>query len=284
MATHHPQHPAIIMRTSISGVALSLCAFGAGVLTSSAQIVTQWNFNSVTPDANSSTGSVLASFGSGTATAIGGVTTAFAAGSPRDIAASDNTAWSLSGWPVQGTASGTAGAVFMASTAGFSLPIQVSFDLRQTATASERFQLQATADGTTFTNVNGGMASFGTVGNNTATSFDSSGLFVNTAASSSQAFVQSVTYTFVAGSAYENNANFGFRVVSVFEGLQYDAAGANSNYGTSGNLRIDMVTVSTGGVPVPEPATSAAMLGLVAMAAVLVRRRPWRQTGKTGQA
>lgn len=272
------------MRTSLSGVALSLCAFGAGVLTSPAQIVTQWNFNSVTPDANSSTGSVLASFGSGTAAAIGGVSTAFAAGSPRDLAASDNTAWSLSGWPAQGTASGTAGAVFMASTAGVFVPVQVSFDLRQTATASERFQLQATTDGTNFANVTGGMGSFGTVGNNTATSFDGGGLFINTAASSSQAFVQSVTYTFIAGSAYENNANFGFRIVSVFEGLQYDAAGAISTYGTSGNLRLDMVTVSAGGVPVPEPAASAALLGLAAFATVVVRRRPWRRRESSGAA
>ena len=272
------------MRTTLSGVALGVCAFGAVSLTCSAQIITQWNFNSATPDANSGTGSLVASIGSGTASAIGGVTTAFAAGSPRDAAASDNTAWSLSGWPAQGTASGTAGAVFRASTAGFSLPIQVSFDLRQTATASERFQLQATADGTTFANVAGGIGSFGTVGNNTATSFDSSGLFINTAAGSSQAFVQSVTYTFVAGSAFENNANFGFRVVSVFEGMQYDAAGANSTYGTTGNVRLDMVTVSAGGVPVPEPAASAALLGLAAFAVVIARRKPWRRAEQTHPA
>jgi hypothetical protein len=211
---------------------------------------------------------------------IGGVSGSFATGSPRD-GASDNTAWSLTGWPAQGTASGTAGAQFLVSTAGFGGTLQISFDLRQTTTASERFQLQATSDGVTFTNVSGGVASVGAVGNNTATSFDSTGLFENTAANGSQAFVQAITYTFAEGGPYENNALFGFRLVSIFEGTQYDAAGASANYGTSGTIRLDLVSVNAlpratppdGGVvaAVPEPATLATGLGLLALA-VLARR------------
>lgn len=267
------------MRTSIIGVA-GACLFAVLSPVASAQLITQWNFNSVVPDASTSTGSVLPSIGSGAASVIGGVSASFAAGSPRDGAASDNTAWSLAGWPSQGTASGTAGAQFMVSTAGFFGPIQVSFDLRQTTTASERFQLQATSDGVNFFNVSGGTATFGTVGNNTATSFDASGLFINTAANSSQAFVQSVTYSFLAGSAFENNANFGFRLVSVFDGAGYDAAGATANYGTSGTLRLDLVTVSSVGAAVPEPATNALLMGACALAAVVWRRqRAARRSG-----
>jgi hypothetical protein len=152
------------------------------------------------------------------------------------------------------------------STLGILAPVQISFDLRQSATASERFQLQATADGVNFSNVSGGSASFGLVGNNTDTSFSAAGLYINSVAASSQAFVQNIAYTFAPGSAFQNNLNFGFRLVSVFDGAQYDAAGPSSTYGASGTLRIDMVTVSAIQA-VPEPAVGAgwiaALLGLV---------------------
>jgi hypothetical protein len=259
------------MRMPIVGGLAGACIFAALPLVASSQIITLWDFNSSTPDATSSTGSAAPSIGSGAASAIGGVNATFAAGSPRDDA-TDNTAWSLAGWPAQGTGSGTAGAQFMVSTVGFSEAIQISFDLRQTTTASERFQLQATSDGINFFDVSGGVASVGTTGNNTGTSFDSSGLFINTVASSSQAFVQSITYSFLADSAFEDNANFGFRLVSVFEGSQYDAAGASANYGTTGTLRLDMVTVSAAPPAVPEPATSAIWMGVCALGAVIYWR------------
>jgi|GEM_PF-620471 len=263
------------MRMPIVGCMLGACVFAAFTCASSAQIITQWTFNSVVADASTSTGSSLPSVGNGTASAIGDVNAGFAAGSPRDDAVSDNTAWSLSHWPAQGGDSGMAGAQFLVSTAGIFDRIEISFDFRQSLTASERLQLQATSDGVSFSNVSGGTASFGTTGNNTGTSFDTDGLLINTAASSSQAFVQSVTYTFTAGSEFEDNANFGFRIVSVFDGAQYDAAGASSNYGTSGTVRLDMVTVSSasGAVAVPEPATSGLAMGAFALAVVLTRRR-----------
>ncbi len=239
----------------------------------SAQIITQWNFNSVAPDASTSTGSLLPSIGVGTASTLGGVSSSFAAGSPRD-AASDNSAWSLASWPAQGTASGTAGALFRVSTIGFTDAIQISFDLRQTATASERFQVEASFDGVNFSALSGGVASWGATGNNLSTSFDSSGLFINTVAASSQAFVQSITYTFAADSGFEDNANFAFRLVSVFEDGSYDAAGATANYGTTGTVRLDMVTVAAvGTAAVPEPATNALLMGAAALGVVFWRRR-----------
>lgn len=235
----------------------------------------QWNFNSAVPDGNSATGSMLPSFGTGSATTVGGITAAFAAGSPRDLG-SDNTAWSLGGWPAANVGSGTAGVQFMASTLGSTGLIQISFDLRQSATASERFQLQATSDGVNFFNVSGGAASFGAVGNNLDTSFSSSGLYVNTVAASSQAFAQNITYTFAAGSTFQNNLNFGFRLVSVFDGIAYDAAGAASTYSSSGTLRIDLVTISTI-QPVPETAAGTLWMSVVLGFAVAARRyRFWR--------
>lgn len=255
-----------------------ICAlFCIGFHDAQAQLaLAQWNFNSVVPDANSATGSVLPSFGSGSATTLAGVTATFAAGSPRDLA-SDNTAWSLGGWPTAGVGSGTAGVQFMTSTLGALGLIQISFDLRQSATASERFQLQATADGVNFFNVSGGVPNFGTVGNNLDTAFSATGLYVNTVAASSQAFVQNISYTFAAGSAFQNNPNFGFRLVSVFDGMAYDAAGASSTYSSSGTLRIDLVTVSTIQA-VPEAATGA-WAAVVLGAAFGARRYRLRRKG-----
>ena len=109
----------------------------------------------------------------------------------------------------------------------------------------------------------------------TATAFGADGVYINTAANSSQAFVQEILYSFSPDSDYDDNANFGFRLVSVFDGTAYDAAGASANYGTGGSLRLDLVSVSV--VPttaaVPEPATNALMLGAGALAAVVYRRR-----------
>jgi hypothetical protein len=265
------------MRTTKLGVVLCTFAF-AGVIHAVGQVtIAQWNFNSAAPDGNSATGSILPSTGAGTASLIGGTTAAFAAGSPRDLAA-DNTAWSIASWPAQGTASGTAGVQFLVSTVGLLNSIQVSFDLRQTGTASERFQLQATADGVNFANVSGGIASFGAVGNNSGTSFSTSGLYLNSVATANQAFVQNIRYTFAAGSVYENNPNFGFRLVSIFNGAQYDGAGTGS-YATSGTLRLDLVNVA-GMAPalataVPEPAVNAGWIVVVFVLGWAVRR--WRR-------
>ena len=256
------------------GSVVGACLFATLLPAASAQLITQWNFNSANADGSTSTGSVLPSWGVGTASAIGGVSNGFAAGSPRDSVA-DNSAWNLGRWPAQGTASGTAGAQFMVSTAGFFGAIEIAFDLRQTTTASERYQLQVTADGMNFVNVSGGTGSFGTAGNNSATAFGADGLYINTAANSSQAFVQEILYSFSPDSDYDDNANFGFRLVSVFDGAAYDAAGASANYGTGGSLRLDLVSVSVmpATAAVPEPATNAFLLGAGALAAVVYRRR-----------
>jgi hypothetical protein len=268
------------MKTTKLG--LVLCVFVlVGVIHAVGQVtIAQWNFNSAVPDGNSASGSLLPSVGAGSASLIGGTTGIFAAGSPRDPA-SDNTAWSIASWPAQGAGSGTAGVQFLVSTVGLLNSIQISFDLRQSATASERFQLQATANGVNFTNVSGGVASFGAAGNNLATSFSNTGLYINEVAATNQAFVQNIRYTFAAGSAYENNPNFGFRLVSVFEGAQYDAAGTGS-YAASGTLRIDLVGVAGSApvaVAVPEPAVSAGWIVTTVVLGWALRRRHrlWRK-------
>jgi hypothetical protein len=61
----------------------------------------------------------------------------------------------------------------------------------------------------------------------------------------------------------------------VFEDASYDAAGATSNYSTAGTLRIDLVTISqlpAAASAVPEPATNAFVLGMLALGVGLLRR------------
>ena len=74
------------------------------VLTNPGTVFAQWDFNSVPPDADTSTGALTPSIGAGTATPVGGITNGFTAGSTSDPAASDNSAWSTGSYPAQGTA------------------------------------------------------------------------------------------------------------------------------------------------------------------------------------
>jgi len=226
---------------------------GVASRTSSAGVIAQWNFNSTTPDATSTTGSTTPSAGSGTLTTIGGASSAFAAGSPSDPAASDNTALQTSAYPASTSGSGTAGLQVNVSTLGQAGPVQISLDFRQSGTASRYFQLQASSDGTNFTNVSGGAASIATPGNNSP-SFSNAGLYANTTNTSTTQFVQGIIYTFPTGSVYENDPNFAFRFVSVFDPTTGNTSytGSNGTYsGSSGTARFDMVTVA------PEPASAA---------------------------
>lgn len=249
---------------------------------SHAAIITQFNFNSTTPDGTSTTGSLAPSIGTGSLNLIGGTTSTFASGSgSTDPASTDNTALNTTGYPTQGTGSGTAGVRFNVSTAGFT-GISISFDLRQSNTASQYFQLQASTNGTTFTNVSGGTASILTQGSGNTATFSNTGLLSSTTTSNN--FVQGITYTFAAGSIYENAAAFAFRLVAVFDpattgsytGAGRTTAGVASAYGTTGTVRFDMVTVNgtAGTTPpaVPEPA-SIAMVAVGVSGVVVLRRR-----------
>lgn len=252
------------------GMAVMLAA---GLVTSQAQTISLWNFNSLAPDASTATGTLTPSTGSGTVSLLGGVTSTFAGGSLGDPAAAgtDNSGLNLTAWAAQGTGSGTRGLQVAVSTAGFA-NISVSLDFRESGTVSRFFQLQASANGSTFNNVSGGIASFGAVNNNTGTSFTSAGLFANTASSGSQAFVQSINYTFAPGSIFENNPNFAFRWVAVFDpadGANYISsnAGTTAAYATGGTGRFDMVSVTS----VPEPSTLA--LSALGLTTLLFRQR-----------
>jgi len=258
------------MRMKLTRMIVVAAAAGlAGVASraSSAGVIAQWNFNSTSPDATSTTGSTAPSVGTGTLTTIGGASSAFAVGSPSDPAASDNTALQTSAYPAT-SSSGTAGVQVSVSTLGQAGPVQISLDFRQSGTASRYFQLQASSDGTNFANVSGGAASIATPGNNSA-SFSNAGLYANTTNTTTTQFVQGISYTFPAGSVYENDPNFAFRFVSVFDPTTGNTSytGSNGTYsGSTGTARFDMVTVA------PEP-TSACMFGVGGLLLLGRRRR-----------
>ena len=188
-------------------------------------IITQWNFNSTTPDNNTGTGVTTPSIGAGTLSAISIGTASFNSGAgSSDPTTADNSGLGLTGFPAQGSGNKTAGIQFSASTVGRQ-NIVVSFDLRQSNTGTRHFTIQYTTDITA----------------TTPTWVD----FVADSTTAGDAFVNNRTYNFSAVAALNNNATAGFRVVASFRPgtSTYVAATTTSNYATTGTWRFDMVTV-----------------------------------------
>jgi hypothetical protein len=245
---------------------LALLVVGTG---SHAIVITQWNFNG--PSAGEVPGgpnSPTPSTGAGIASLLSGVTASFSSGivnggsSDLEITSPPNFGWQTTNYAAQGASSGTAGVQFMVSTLGMT-DIAVRFDTRHSNTSSRWVRFDYTIDGGT--NWVLGSATDGTIYEGT-----SGDTWFN---------LRGADLTAAPGVA--NNANFGFRMVTVFGPAQgpfvdgfnytsYSASNATSSYAASGTLRWDMVTVT--GNPVPEPATVAALaMGVGAL--VRSRRR-----------
>ncbi len=235
---------------------IAILGFIAVVGAAQAQIFVEWNFNSLVGDASTATGTTIANVGSGTIANIGGTTNTFAAGgttttapgSSSDPNNTDDSGYNTTNYPIQGNNSGTAGVAFGTSTAqgGGYQDIRVEFDLRTSNTASRFFRFEYTLDGSTYTSAGLTSAEFSSAGGDT--------------------WNQNIAFDLTAITAANNNANFGFRVVSLFAPTGgYVSANPTSTYASTGTVRFDMVQVS--GQPVPEPATMAVLgLGVAAMA------------------
>src|SRR5215211_2405086 len=114
-----------------------------------AELITQWNFNSVTPDGVGTTGTNIPSAGIGTATLVGGTTATYAAGAAADPAPSDNSGWNTASYPAQGTGNKTRGVQFNVSTVGYDR-MMVTWVHRHSSTASRYVRFQYSINGVDF--------------------------------------------------------------------------------------------------------------------------------------
>jgi len=194
-----------------------------------ADIIAQWNFNSVPPDGSPGTGTNAPSVGNGTASLIGGVTATFSTGSTNDPApSSDDSGWQTSNYPPKETGNKTGGVQFNVSTAGYS-NIVVRWDHRVTSTASKYYRLQYSTNGSSF--------------------FDYNIPVIMQAALSTSSYYEAQTNSLANIASINNNPNFAFRIVSEFEqsaigsGANDYVTVSNSTYSTSANVRFDYVTI-----------------------------------------
>ncbi|WP_431288753.1 PEP-CTERM sorting domain-containing protein [Roseateles chitinivorans] len=229
-------------------LALALGAFLAlGGLNAHADIVAQWDYNKgSTKHSQSMNGASFAT--------LGGVTTSFVAqtgSSDPNAGQAMNTA----SYAAQGTGSLTRGVQFGVDTTAYE-NIVLTFDQRNSATASAWTALLYTIDGENWSQ---------------ATTFKM--------ATGNLDFVKGLSFDFSSIAGVADNTNFAFQLVSMFAPgtSSYLATGATSNYGPAGTIRYDMVTISGTEIiaaAVPEPESYALMLaGLGAMALVLRRRQ-----------
>ena len=206
----------------------------------SAGVVTQWTFNT-----SNATLTLTPYIGTGTASYVGGTAangSGIATGWVDDttaVAPVVNNRWAMSTFPATGS-SGTAGAQFAVSTAGYQYVV-VTFGLRNSNTSSKYAQLQYSTNGTTFVD-------FGSVIEG-----------VGDAWTSVSRDLSSLTTT-------DNNSTFAFRVVSVFAPgtSAYAAAKSTSAYGVAGTYGFDLVTVNGTAIPSPGAVALLGFAGLVA--------------------
>ncbi|MEO7299530.1 MAG: immunoglobulin domain-containing protein [Verrucomicrobiota bacterium] len=204
---------------------VSLC-LGA----SAASLITQWNFNSNPADANTATGTLSPSVGSGSAAIVGTVVTTYNPGSPSDTStATDNTGWRTATYPPQGTGNKTCGVQFNFSTAGYD-NITLSWDQANSAGANKYYRVQYSIDGGSTWTDKDVVINAQTVGN----TWNSP--------------IATISFNGVSGAS--QNPNFAVRIVSEWESTAvggsdvYVPVTPTSTYSTTAFLRLDLVTFS----------------------------------------
>lgn len=253
---------------SVSRLLAAAAAMALVAGTASADIVTQWNFNgtSATTVAGGNSAPTPA-LGSGTASLIGGTTGSFSSGvanggSTDPVTTSPaNFGWQTTGYPAASAANESAGIQFLVSTVGFE-DIIISWDQRHSNTASRFWAFLYTTDGGTNWNrlsLDATNASFGTTA---GAAFGAAGTLAGPAGDT---WFNNRSVNLSSLLAADNNASFGFRIVSSFDGgASYTASSSTGTYAGTGTSRFDMVTISGTQVPTPGAASLLALGGLVA--------------------
>jgi endonuclease/exonuclease/phosphatase family metal-dependent hydrolase len=219
-----------VIITNVSG-ALTSSVATLTVLITNPVVFAQWNFNSVTPDGNTTTGTTSPSTGSGTATLIGGTSATFATGDTNldPAGGTDNSGWNTASYPASTSNNKTAGVQFKVSTLG-KTNVSITWSQRASNTGSKYARLQYSTNGINFAD------------------FPS-------AVSVSAGTVFEVKTNSLRGTAgVSDNTNFAFQIVSEFQSTAtgsgsaaYVAANSGSTYAggaSGGTLRFDMVSVS----------------------------------------
>ncbi len=186
--------------------------------------ITQWNMNGTLNLTNP-----VPNIGTGTASLFGLTSPgASVTGSPLDITGGGaNNAWNTTGYPAQGTGSGTGGVQFDVSTVGYD-QVQISYDARWSNTGSKYTSIQySTAAGTPVWVDLVPQDQYVSPGN---TNFVS----------------RTVSLAGLPG--VSNNPDFKFRVVTIFDpttgNTTYSQNAGTNPYGTTGTIRYDLVTVA----------------------------------------
>lgn len=185
--------------------------------------ITEWNFNSPSPDAATSTGTTAPFVGSGAASLVGGVSASFAAGdASKDPVAADNSGWNTTSYPAATTNNLCAGVRFDVDTTGYE-NVTMSWSQRNSATASKWGRVQYTLDGSNFSDLS-------------STCILKDSVYTN------------LTVDFGGISGAADNPFFAVRIVAEWESTAagagadaYAATGSTNKYGTTGTIRYDMV-------------------------------------------
>jgi hypothetical protein len=223
---------------SLKGLVVGAVVAVVAASASAQTIITQWNFNGAAIPGGGT--SPTTAIGAGSASLIGGTTSpgGNSGTGSSDPATVNNLGWQTTTYPAQGANSGTAGGQFLVSTVNFAA-ITVKFDQRHSNTSSRWVRIQYTLTGAGGPWIDG--ADF--------------------SATAGDTWFNERTLDLSAVSGANNNPNFGFRVVSIFDPSTpgaYSASNPASTY-AGGTLRFDMVTVS--GTPsVPTPPTGQVAL------------------------